>query len=429
MYAFFGPGIALMKRLGNQYKLPLISVPYSIPLALVLYYAHASLPDMVVYAIVFFWLLGVYGSFSFYFQADIAWNHFFEVAQKIGDGDLALHIDTSLGGQFGTAIHHMADLRDSLSQIVAQARASADSVSMAADEIAAGNSDLSQRTEVQASTLEQTAAVMEQLASTISQNAGNCKQASTVAQAAAGTARDGASAVHQVVGSMNGITQGSRKIADIIGVIEGISFQTNILALNAAVEAARAGDQGRGFAVVASEVRSLAQRSAVAAKEIKTLIVESALLIHEGERHAGAAGKVIDEVVSGVQQVTALIAAVAVASQEQSSGVAEVNKSISQMESVTQQNAALVEQASAGSYSFQDQARKLTQIVSRFRLPEHLRSAASTGQPAAAAGPAPRRASRSATPAPAARRVPPPRRVLPQKPQTDPGADGAWEKF
>ncbi len=370
MQFFFAPGIALMRQLGNQYKMPIFSILYTIPLGVVLYHTHANLPATTLYVVVVAWLLAVYSVACFYIQADVAWNQLFDVSQKIGDGNLAAHIDTSLGGQFGTATLHLDRVAKNLSSIVAQARESAQAVSLSANEIAAGNGNLSQRTEQQASTLEETASGMEELAATVKQNADNCKQASRVAEASVTTARAGANAVHRVVENMGGIASSSGKIVDIIGVIEGIAFQTNILALNAAVEAARAGEEGRGFAVVASEVRSLAKRSADAAKEIKSLIEESVSIVAEGGRHASAAGTVIDEIVAGVQEVTDLIASVAAASHEQSSGVEEINRAISQLETVTQQNSALVEEAAAASFSLQDHAQKLEQIVSKFKLPD-----------------------------------------------------------
>src|SRR5204863_9294454 len=247
-------------------------------------------------------------------------------------------------------------------------------------EIAAGNSNRSQRTEQQASTLEEPASGMEQLAGTVKQSADSCKLASDLAQQAEQVAKQGAQAVHGVVGGMGKIDQSSKRMADIIGVIEGIAFQTNILALNAAVEAARAGEQGRGFAVVASEVRALAQRSADAAKEIKALIEQSVTQISDGSKQAEGAGKVIDNIVVSVQQVNQLIGEIAVASSEQSAGVGEINKAILQLESVTQQNAALVEEASASSLTFQEQAERLRALVARFKIT------------AAAAAPAPQRA-------------------------------------
>jgi len=268
-------------------------------------------------------------------------------------------------------------------------------IDQAAKEIAAGHVNLSQRTEEQASTLEETASGMEELSATVKQNAENCQLASALSRSADEVAQRGAQTVHRVVERMAMIDGSSRKIADIIGVIEAIAFQTNILALNAAVEAARAGEQGRGFAVVASEVRGLAQRSAQAAKEIKALIEESALDVAEGGKLVDESGRIINEVVASVQKVTDLVGQIAVASKEQSSGVHEINKAIMQMESVTQQNAALVEQATASTLAFEEQAANLIAATGEF-------SFGGRAAPAAPV-PAPRLPSRAPRPAAAAR--------------------------
>jgi len=255
-----------------------------------------------------------------------------------------------------------------LAGIFAQVQASARAIDGASKEVAAGHVNLSQRTEEQASTLEQTASGMEELAATVKQNADNCQLASGLSKSASEVAQKGAQTVHRAVDRMGLIDKSSRKIVDIIGVIEGIAFQTNILALNAAVEAARAGEQGRGFAVVASEVRSLAQRSAQAAKEIKALIEDSVGNVAEGGKLVGEAGKIIDEIVVGVEQVTKHLSEIAVASREQSAGVEEINKAIVQMEHVTQQNAALVEQVTAATLSFEEEAKRLAAAVGRFKI-------------------------------------------------------------
>jgi len=258
--------------------------------------------------------------------------------------------------------------RDNLRDIVSQVRVSADAINAATNDLAAGHVNLSQRTEEQASSLEETASGMEQLAATVKQNADNCQLASGLSKNASEVAQKGAQTAHRAVDRMGLIDKSSKKIVDIIAVIEGIAFQTNILALNAAVEAARAGEQGRGFAVVASEVRSLAQRSAQAAKEIKALIEDSVGNVAEGGKLVGEAGKIITEIVVSVQQVTQLIGEIAVASKEQSAGVEEINKAIVQMEGVTQQNAALVEQATASTLSFEEESRRLIEVVSKFRV-------------------------------------------------------------
>jgi methyl-accepting chemotaxis protein len=252
--------------------------------------------------------------------------------------------------------------------IVGEVRQGTDTIATASGQIAAGNMDLSSRTEEQASSLEETAASMEELTSTVKQNADNARQANQLAVSASSVAVRGGSVVNQVVGTMGSINASSRKIVDIIGVIDGIAFQTNILALNAAVEAARAGEQGRGFAVVAAEVRNLAQRSAAAAKEIKTLIGDSVEKVEEGSKQVAEAGKTMDEIVDSVKRVTDIMAEIQAASQEQTQGIEQINQAITQMDQVTQQNAALVEEAAAAAQSLQEQASGLSQVVSVFKL-------------------------------------------------------------
>src|SRR5690606_17437878 len=257
---------------------------------------------------------------------------------------------------------------EKLSEIVGQIRQGSDAISSAASEIAAGNDDLSRRTEQQAASLEETASSMEELTSTVRQNADNARQANQLAIGAAEVAEVGGEVVGRVVTTMTGINESSRKIVDIISVIDGIAFQTNILALNAAVEAARAGEQGRGFAVVASEVRSLAQRSAAAAKEIKTLIDDSVEQVENGSALVGQAGKTMGEIVTSVKRVTDIIADISAASQEQSTGIEQVNQVITHMDEGTQQNAALVEEATAAARSLEQQSQHLVQTVAIFRM-------------------------------------------------------------
>jgi methyl-accepting chemotaxis protein len=241
-------------------------------------------------------------------------------------------------------------------------------VGTASREIAQGNTDLSTRTEEQASALEETSASMQQMTATVGQNAQNAKKVNELAAQASGVAAKGGEVVREAVGTMNGITQSSKKIADIIGVIDGIAFQTNILALNAAVEAARAGEQGRGFAVVASEVRSLAQRSAAAAKEIKDLITDSVSKVDAGSRQVNDAGRTMEEIVASVKKVTTLISEITAASQEQAQGIEQVSETMTQLEKVTQQNAAMVEEASAAAGSLEEQSRELASAVGAFTL-------------------------------------------------------------
>ena len=289
-------------------------------------------------------------------------------SQRVAQGDLTVQVQAGGRDETGQLLHALSQMTDNLRTLVGQVAEGAHAVSDTSAQIAQGNVDLSQRTEEQASTLEETASSLEELTSTVTQNAHNARQASDLAVGASEVARKGGQVVGQVVDTMTGISASSRKIADIISVIDGIAFQTNILALNAAVEAARAGEQGRGFAVVAAEVRNLAQRSAAAAKEIKTLIGDSVDKVDAGTKLVDAAGKTMEEIVTSVKQVTDLIAEIAAASQEQSSGIEQVNTAVTQMDQVVQQNASLVEEATAATESMKEQAGALLQTVSRFKL-------------------------------------------------------------
>ncbi len=291
-----------------------------------------------------------------------------QLANTVASGDLTSKIEIKSTDETGLMMQALKDMNDSLYRIVGNVRTSVDTITTATKEIAAGNTDLSQRTEEQASALQETASSMEELTSTVKQNAENAKQANQLAKGASDIAVKGGDVVGRVVTTMGSINESSRKIVDIISVIEGIAFQTNILALNAAVEAARAGEQGRGFAVVASEVRSLAQRSAAAAKEIKALIGDSVGKVDVGTKLVDEAGKTMDEVVTAVKRVTDIMAEISAASIEQSSGIEQVNKAITQMDEVTQQNAAVVEQAAAAAESLEEEAQNLATSVSIFKL-------------------------------------------------------------
>ena len=290
------------------------------------------------------------------------------VADAVSKGDLTSDIVIASGDETGKLMSALKTMNDNLVDIVGQVRSRTDTISSASSEIADGNMDLSARTEQQASSLEETASSMEQLTSTVKFNADNARQANLLAISASQVASKGGSVVSEVVATMGSINDSSRKIVDIISVIDGIAFQTNILALNAAVEAARAGEQGRGFAVVAAEVRSLAQRSAAAAKEIKTLIGDSVDKVETGSRLVDEAGKTMAEVVASIARVTGIMNDITTASDEQRDGIEQVNQAITQMDAVTQQNAALVEQAAAAAASMQEQSARLSEVVGVFKL-------------------------------------------------------------
>jgi methyl-accepting chemotaxis protein len=290
------------------------------------------------------------------------------IAKKVASGELFSQASAVGKDEISQLLNALKDMTDSLAKTVGQVRVGTDTITIASQEIASGNADLSSRTEAQASSLEQTASSMEELTSTVKQNADNARQANQLVVSASEFAMRGGQVVGHVVDTMGSIKESSRKIVDIIGVIDGIAFQTNILALNAAVEAARAGEQGRGFAVVAAEVRNLAQRSAGAAKEIKSLISDSVEKVDTGSKLVDDAGKTMDEIVTSVKHVADIMSEITAASQEQSSGIEEVNRAIGQMDQMTQQNAALVEQAAAAAESMQEQSAALAQAVSVFKL-------------------------------------------------------------
>ena len=376
------------------------------------------------------------------------------LAERIASGDLSQSVAVTRGDEFGDLLRSLYAMSDALGRMVHQVRQSTDSIAIASAEIATGNHDLSARTEQTSSNLQETAAAMEEFTSTIQQSAGSAQQASSLAASATGVARRGGEVVTQVVSTMEDINHSSKKIADIIGVIDSIAFQTNILALNAAVEAARAGEQGRGFAVVASEVRSLAQRSAEAAKEIKQLITASVDKVETGSRLVSDAGTTMTDIVQSVQRVTDMIGEITAASSEQSAGVQQVNQAIGNLDQMTQQNAALVEQSAAAAQSLREQADQLAQVVSRFKVNaascapaqaqaaiEAARASAAKGgsaarpavKPLAKAAPAANAAKPAAKPsaatAPAAPQLGPASAAAPRKPQVAQGAEEDWETF
>ncbi len=307
-------------------------------------------------------------------------NEAIYIAETVASGDLSQEFSTERGGDFGRLLGALGGMEDTLTDLVSRIKASTDSITLASRDIAAGNADLSRRTEEQAASLEETVSSMEELTATVRLNAGHASTASGLAASASDIAARGGEVVVQVVDTMAAISGSSRKIVDIIAVIEGIAFQTNILALNAAVEAARAGDQGRGFAVVASEVRGLAQRSAGAAREIKALIADSVAHVENGSELVGQAGRTMQDIVQAVRRVSSLLEQISAASVEQSKGIEHVNQAMVQMDKATQQNAALVEQAATAAASLAEQTLQLQTAVDEFKLDD---------EPAPASGPAP----------------------------------------
>ncbi|MGK5065174.1 methyl-accepting chemotaxis protein [Janthinobacterium sp. LB3P112] len=369
-----------------------------------------------------------------------------EVAEAVSAGDLTSHIVVESRDETGQLMHALKNMNDKLVSIVGQVRAGTESISTASSEIAAGNLDLSSRTEEQASSLEETASSMEELTSTVKLNADNARSANQLAIDASQIASKGGVVVSEVVSTMGSINDSSRKIVDIISVIDAIAFQTNILALNAAVEAARAGEQGRGFAVVASEVRNLAQRSSAAAKEIKGLIDDSVQKVEAGSQLVDKAGRTMDEIVQSISHVTQIMNQITDASDEQRAGIEQVNQAIGQMDQVTQQNAALVEEAAAAAESMQEQAAKLAEVVGLFKLDatqHYVSASAGPSVTASAPGKAAMRAATRPAIEPAKHRAPAPAVTAPvpgkaahaeagraRTPKT-PVASGAdeWEEF
>ena len=368
MDAFLGPAYFVLGRLRNEAKFGFMAAVFGVPVYILTWLDRTPAGYQLAAVSL---LIAAYFSVAFYAQAMKNWNELFPLLDRLAAGDLTgVFGDTAdRVGQFAEIKGLVSDVNVHFGDIVAQARSGALRISVAAREIAAGNVNLSQRTEEQASTLEETASGMEELAATVKANAENCSSAQALADRADGVAVKGGEMVHKVIETMSGIEESSKKVSDIIGVIEGIAFRTNILALNAAVEAARAGEQGRGFAVVASEVRSLAHRSAAAAKEIKVLIGESVASVEQGGILVNETGRIITDVVASVKEVTHLIGEIAVASNQQSAGVEEINRAVVQMESVTQQNAALVDGATAAAVALEQESVQLAHAVSRFKLP------------------------------------------------------------
>ena len=373
----FAPAITVLMHRRNNVKFTLAGAFFCVPLAIALFAPPPAWDSVSGVALIVTFVLAWYYIGAMYLTSDESWRTVNTVASRLAQNDLrairdvtqAAAIRRRLGaGQFGKLYDALARTHEDLTDLAVQARRSAQAALGTAEMLAKGGAQLAERTEDQASTLEETAAAMEELSSTVGQTAQNCSEASKKAAGATVAARQGARTAHDVIATMERIEGASRKIVDIIGVIEGISFQTNILALNAAVEAARAGEQGRGFAVVAEEVRALARRSADAAKEIGSLIGESVAQVEDGASRVRQAGEAIDKVVLSVEEMNELLGVISIASREQAGGVDSVNRALAQLQGVTQENAAMVQSASHSAQTLREEATRLTSLVGRFRL-------------------------------------------------------------
>jgi methyl-accepting chemotaxis protein len=366
------PGMRLIEKLSSAQRFTMMAALFGLLVAGGLYQVREapdrSWFDPLVVLVVLAYALANYQQVAHYLVIKTSFRDLGELVTRLSAGDLEYRSESVDRGQMGRLLAQLVAMSGALAGIFEQVRVGAETIERAAKEVAAGHLDLSRRTEEQTATLERTAAGMEELAATVRRNAEHCQTARRLSQGASEVAARGAETVHRVVERMGLIDGSARRIGDILGVIEGIAFQTNILALNAAVEAARAGEQGQGFAVVAAEVRSLAQRSAGAAEEIKRLIEEAVARAGEGSRLVGEAGQIIDEIVASVRQVSELVREVAVASQEQRAGVEEIRRALARLEGVTQKNAALVQETTGATLAFEEEARRLTAAAGRFKF-------------------------------------------------------------